>query len=139
MFGKKKAPEPTQTDRKQLDSPEEIEELVHRFYDVVGRDDLLGPMFNDVAAVDWPAHLKKMTGFWCRNLLGMKGGYEGNPFRAHSLINEKSPFTLPHFERWLKLWSQTIYEHWEGPLADQALEHAQKIGLMHSRQFAKQA
>ena len=36
-----------------LDGPEEVSEMVRRFYQGVAQDDLLGPMFNDVAQVDW--------------------------------------------------------------------------------------
>lgn len=43
--------------------------------------DVLGPMFNEVAQVDWPEHLSKLTAFWCRALFGM-ADYQGNPFRA---------------------------------------------------------
>ena len=45
-----------------LDSPGEIAEMVRRFYQDVAQDDLLGPVFNDVARVDWNEHLPKLTG-----------------------------------------------------------------------------
>ena len=54
-----------------LDTPEEIAEMVRRFYADVAQDDLLGPMFNDVARVDWSEHLPKLAAFWCRALLGL--------------------------------------------------------------------
>ena len=57
--------------------------MVRRFYQDVAQDDLLGPVFNDVAQVDWVEHLPKLTLFWCRALLGMEG-YVGNPFRSHA-------------------------------------------------------
>jgi truncated hemoglobin YjbI len=75
-----------------LDSPEEIAEMVRRFYQDVAQDDLLGPMFNDVAQVDWAEHLPKLAAFWCRALLGLPG-YQGNPFRAHTLVHAQEPFT----------------------------------------------
>jgi hemoglobin len=56
-----------------LDTPEEITEMVRRFYADVAQDDLLGPMFNDVARVDWSEHLPKLTDFWCRALLDLPG------------------------------------------------------------------
>src|SRR5690606_40718107 len=61
-----------------LDDRVEIAEMVRRFYADVAQDDLLGPMFNDVAQVDWSAHLPKLTAFWCRALLSArKRGVEG--------------------------------------------------------------
>src|SRR3546814_5694738 len=44
-------PRPTPT--RDLDDESEIAEMVRRFYADVAQDDLLGPMFNDVAQVDW--------------------------------------------------------------------------------------
>ena len=71
-----------------LEAESDIAELVRRFYADVAQDELLGPMFNDVARVDWSEHLPKLTAFWCRALLGQPG-YEGNPFRAHVLIHNQ--------------------------------------------------
>ena len=117
-----------------LDSPMEIAEMVRRFYQDVAQDDLLGPMFNDVAQVDWNEHLPKLTRFWCRALLGIKG-YTGNPFRAHALINERSPFTSEHFERWLQLFHDTVELGWVGPNANRALALAGNVARVHSEQL----
>ena len=64
-----------------LDTPDAIGEMVRRFYADVTQDDLLGPMFDDGARVDWSEHLPTLTAFWCRALLGVSG-YQGNPFRS---------------------------------------------------------
>ncbi len=117
-----------------LDTPEEIAEMVRRFYQDVAQDDLLGPLFNDVAQVDWTAHLPKLTLFWCRALLGIQG-YEGNPFRSHALIHAQSPFTLEHFSCWLALFTDTIETGWVGPNADRALELARNVARVHSNQL----
>src|SRR3546814_1960304 len=82
-------PRPTPT--RDLDDESEIAEMVRRFYADVAQDDLLGPMFNDVAQVDWSEHLPKLTAFWSRALLG-RSGYAGNPFRAHALVHAQEPF-----------------------------------------------
>ena len=117
-----------------LDSPVEIAEMVRRFYQDVAQDDLLGPLFNDVAAVDWSEHLPKLTTFWCRALLGV-GGYQGNPFRAHAAIHARSPFTVAHFERWLQLFHETVELGWVGPNAERALELARNVARVHSQQL----
>jgi hemoglobin len=115
-----------------LDSPEEIAEMVRRFYADVAMDDLLGPMFNDVARVDWSEHLPKLTAFWCRALLELPG-YVGNPFRAHSLVHEKRAFTPAHFERWLSLFHETLELGWTGPRADRAADLADNVARVHSQ------
>jgi hemoglobin len=75
-------PPPTSTGR-DVDDVDQIAELVRRFYGDVAQDDVLGPIFVDVAQVDWSEHLPKLTAFWSRALLGTPG-YAGNPFRAHA-------------------------------------------------------
>ena len=117
-----------------LDSPDQIDEMVRRFYSDVTQDDLLGPVFNDVAHVDWNEHLPKLAAFWCRALLGMPG-YSGNPFRAHALIHAQRPFTTAHFERWLTLFHETVKLGWIGPSATRALDVADNVARVHSRQL----
>ncbi|MGV3760767.1 MAG: group III truncated hemoglobin [Actinomycetota bacterium] len=121
-----------------LDSPEEIAEMVRRFYADVAQDDLLGPLFNDVARVDWSDHLPKLTAFWCRALLGLQG-YAGNPFRAHALVHLQQPFTHAHFERWLSLFHDTVELGWQGPSAQRALELARNVARVHSQQLVGEA
>lgn len=108
--------------------------MVRRFYADVAMDDLLGPMFEDVAQVDWTDHLPKLTAFWCRALLGQQG-YVGNPFRAHALVHEKQPFTHAHFERWLQLFDETLELGWVGPNVERARELARNVARVHSGQL----
>jgi hemoglobin len=121
-----------------LDDEMEIHELVRRFYADVAQDDLLGPMFNDVARVDWSEHLSKLTAFWCRALLSMPG-YEGNPYRAHHLIHARRSFTRAHFERWLDLFHETLDLGWTGPKVEQAKALARKVAMVHSKQLTGDA
>jgi hemoglobin len=123
-------PEPS----RDLDSPEEVAEMVRRFYTDVAQDSLLGPMFNDVARVDWTEHLVKLTDFWCRALLG-RPGYTGNPFRAHADVHRKQPFTTAHFEQWLSLFQDTVELGWVGPNATRALELARTVAGVHRHQL----
>ena len=117
-----------------LDTPEEIAEMVRRFYADVAQDDLLGPMFNEVARVDWSEHLPKLAAFWCRALLGLPG-YQGNPFRAHLLVHAQHAFTRAHFERWLDLFHETIELGWAGPVARRARDLADNVARVHSHQL----
>ena len=117
-----------------LDTPEEIAEMVRRFYADVAQDDLLGPIFNDVAGVDWSEHLLKLTAFWCRALLD-RPGYAGNPFRSHALVHAKRAFTPAHFERWLALFHETLELGWTGPRVEQAAALADNVARVHSHQL----
>jgi hemoglobin len=117
-----------------LDSPEQVGEMVRRFYAEVTADDLLGPMFNEIAQVDWELHLPKLTAFWCRALLGHVG-YRGNPFRAHALVHAQRAFTTAHFERWLTLFHHTLDQGWIGPNAQRAHDLAGNVARVHSHQL----
>ena len=43
---------------------EDIRALVNSFYDKVGKDELLAPVFNNFAHVDWATHLPIMYRFF---------------------------------------------------------------------------
>lgn len=121
-----------------LDDPTEIAEMVRRFYWDVAQDDLLGPMFNNVARVNWAEHLPKLTAFWCRALLSIPG-YEGNPYRSHQQIHDIRPFTRAHFERWLDMFFETLDLGWAGPRVDAAKALATKVAFVHSKHITGDA
>ena len=123
---------PPRPPSRDLDDPSEVAEMVRRFYRDVAQDDVLGPMFNDVARVDWSEHLPKLTAFWCRLLLGMPG-YAGSPLRAHELIHAKRAFTSEQFERWLELFDEAVDLGWTGPNAEKAKAFAIRVADVHAR------
>lgn len=126
MAGGPQRPAPT----RDLDTVDEIAEMVRRFYADVAQDDLLGPVFEVTAEVDWVEHLPKLTAFWSRALLGVEG-YAGNPFRAHAEVHARDPFTDAHFARWLALFGDTVTCGWTGPCADRALDLAARVAEVH--------
>lgn len=97
----------------------EVEQLVNQFYSRVREDDLLAPVF---AHVDWPHHLPIMYKFWSTVLLGDMS-YTGSPFAKHMGL----PIQRGHFERWLKLFLETVDTEFNGPVADEAKKRAQTI------------
>jgi hemoglobin len=126
-----------QAPSRDLDEPGEVAELVVRFYADVAQDDLLGPMFNDVAHVDWSEHIPKLAAFWCRALFGLEG-YSGNPFRAHALVHAQRAFTIDHFVRWLELFEETVDLGWTGPNAEKIKTIASNVARVHSQQLLGQ-
>jgi hemoglobin len=120
--------------RGDLDDRTEIAEMVRRFYADVAQDDLLGPIFNVVARVDWSEHLPKLAAFWCRALLSIPG-YEGNPYRVHQLVHGRQAFTAAHFERWLDLFHETLDLGWSGPNVEKAKALARRVAEVHCRQL----
>ncbi|MCK8494500.1 MULTISPECIES: group III truncated hemoglobin [Spirosoma] len=116
---------PTRT----LNSPEDVRFLVDSFYEKVQADPLIGPVFTDVAQVDWSKHLPKMYAFWENLILG-NNTYHGHPFRPHLIINQQHTLTMDHFERWLSLFSATLTENFTGETAEQVRQRATQIALV---------
>ena len=114
------------SNRGDLASRADIERLVDTFYDRVGADDLLGPIFNDVAKVDWSRHLPTMYAFWEGILFGT-GGYKGNPLETHRTLARLTPLTPREFDRWLALFHQCVDELFAGPVAADAKRRAANI------------
>jgi len=118
-------------ERHDLATRADIELLVRTFYRAAAMDDLLGPVLV-AARVDWPAHLATVADFWMWQLLGVRG-YEGNPLRAHEPVHRIAPFTDAHFARWLALFTETVDEEFEGPVADLAKARAAKMAQALAR------
>lgn len=107
----------------------DIRALVDEFYRRVRRDPSIGPLFDEVAKVDWLHHLPVMYGFW-ENVLFMNGAYGGNPMAAHLSLNRKAPLTKAHFDRWLELFTGTVDQLFEGEMAERAKDRALSIATI---------
>jgi hemoglobin len=73
---------------------------------------------------DWPAHIKKISGFW-RNAILHEQVYDGNPMHAH--INAGN-VELRAFETWLALFDQVLNSQLEPTPARQWSALAHRIG-----------
>jgi hemoglobin len=117
-----------------LDSRAAIHDLVVDFYREVALDDLLGPVFGEVAEVDWAAHIPKLIDYWCRVLLG-EPGYEGTILGPHRALHDLSPLTPQLFDRWFELFVDSVDAGWSGPYATRAKEHAARIAATLARRI----
>lgn len=112
----------------------DVHDLVVGFYREIVFDDLLAPVFGEVAEVDWAAHIPRLIDYWCRTLL-REGGYRGAVVAAHRHVHELEAFRIEHFDRWYELWAVSIDRTWRGPVADHAKRHAARIGASLARQL----
>lgn len=115
--------------KKTIETREDIQVLVHSFYDKIKKDNLLGSIFNRyISQEQWPDHLKKLTDFWETNLLG-KANFKGSPSYKHINVDKNMDHTMEqkHFGRWIQLWFETIDELFEGDLAIRAKESARRM------------
>lgn len=100
---------------------ERLTALVHRFYDKVRLDPMLGPVFA-ARITDWEPHLARMVDFWSSVAL-MTGTYHGAPAVKHVTL----PVTWAHFERWLEIFRETAAETCPPAGAAHVIERAERI------------
>ena len=115
--------------RDQIKDRRDIEFLMKSFYDKVRRDEVIGYIFNDVAKVDWAHHIPIICDFW-ENILFQTNVYKGNPMVTHMRLHALTPLTKSHFDRWQKLFVETVDEHFEGEMAELAKQRAISIATM---------
>ena len=117
-----------------LDGRRHIHDLVVGFYREVVFDDLLAPVFDEIAEVDWAVHIPKLVDYWCRVLLG-EPGYAGAILAAHRHVHDLDAFRVEHVDRWYLLWVQSVDSTWAGPRAEQAKRHAARVATALARQL----
>ena len=116
-------------DRPDITSRHDIVRLVDSFYDRVRADDILAPIFDDVARVDWAGHLPKMYAFWDAVLFGT-AGFKGNPLGVHLQLAQLTPLGSREFGRWIELFHDTVDALFSGPMADEAKARASRIAIV---------
>lgn len=117
-----------------LDTRTAVHDLVVAFYREIVFDDLLGPVFEEVAETDWAVHIPRLIDYWCRILLG-DPGYHGALLEAHREVHHREAFRDEHFDRWYRLWVTSIDARWHGPRADRAKAHAAATAALISRRL----
>lgn len=110
---------------KEISDIDDIKRLVDDFYGRVREDELLSGIFNDVIQDRWTVHLEKMYTFW-QTILLQEHTYYGSPFPPHSEL----PVQKAHFDRWIKLFHETLDEHFHGPTAEEAKWRSERMADM---------
>ncbi|WP_316806314.1 group III truncated hemoglobin [Pedobacter agri] len=100
--------------------------LVDTFYTKVQLNSKIGPIFTDVAKVDWSHHLPKMYDFWESVLFGT-ATYKGNPMLTHFAVNDKIALKAEEFNTWKSIFMETVDELFAGENAETIKQKAQSI------------
>ena len=101
----------------------QVHDLVVAFYREIVFDDVLAPVFGEVAEVDWVEHIPRLIEYWSSILLGTHG-FTGSVTKTHRHLHELQPVEPEHCDRWLALWVQCVNDGWEGPNAERAKRYA---------------
>lgn len=104
---------------KPIEKNEDLVFLIDSFYGKVLKDDLLASFF---IHFDMKQHMPKMVQFWAFVLLDVHG-YKGNVIEKHIQM----PLKGEHFDRWVKLFEETLDAYFEGEKVQLA---KQKIAVL---------
>lgn len=124
------SPDPSSPDRRgavrDITGRDDITALLIAFYTEAFADDLLGPVFLDVAHLDLAEHLPVLADFW-ETVLFQAGLYRRDALQVHRHLHTQTPLTSAHFRRWLTLWTATVEQRHTGPTAQLAQRQAARI------------
>jgi len=112
-------------EKKEITDIQDIRFLVDTFYGKIRKDNLLAEIFETVIQDQWPEHLETMYTFWQTILLNERT-YYGSPFPPHANL----PVEIEHFQRWIKLFHETLNEHFQGELAEEAKWRSERMAEM---------
>ena len=112
--------------RPDLDSRENIEFFVDRFYESLLADKQLAAIFVDVAEIDLSVHLPHIKDYWCKLLLGEKD-YQRHTMNIHRQLHSKRALEAGDFRRWLEFFVSTTDSHFAGERAERAKQVAAAI------------
>lgn len=104
----------------EISSTADIQQLVDRFYTAVLKDEFLAPFFTHLNFVE---HLPRMVHFWSFVLLD-EPGYTTNVTERHAGMKLNKEL----FDRWVKLFHETIDSLFVGEKARMAKERATVLG-----------
>lgn len=121
--------------KQQITDHTSIQLLVDSFYGKARKDELIGPIFNEVIGDHWDQHLPTMYKFWGDILLNTHD-YEGNPMFVHKQLNARVPLQPAHFSRWKELFVETVQELFEGDKAELAKQRAVSIATVMQMKVA---
>lgn len=118
---------------KLIETRADVELMVNQFYQKIRQDAELGPIFDEIAQVDWDVHLPKMYDFWEGILFGTLN-YAGRPMPPHFRLTQKHTLTPAHFDRWLALFFENVDDLFEGDKAQEVKYRAYSIAtIMNNR------
>jgi hemoglobin len=115
--------------KKDIAERRDIKFIVDEFYGKVRENEILGPIFNESAQVDWDKHLPIMYSFWSSILLD-EHSYTGNPMPKHIDLSKRTEMAEEQFDEWLYLFHETIDQNYSGPLAEKAKLRASNIARL---------
>lgn len=114
---------------KDIETRQDLEELMISFYKIVMTDEVIGYFFTEVAPLNLGKHIPVIVDFW-ETVVFDKALYKGNVLQVHEQLHQLSAFRKEHFERWVKIFKKAVDEQFEGNNADKLKQRAESIAMV---------
>lgn len=122
--------------KKDIETREDIYNLVKSFYEKLLADPSISYLFTDVAKIDLDHHLPVLVNFWDM-VLFQSDTYRKNAIQPHIILHRQSPLQKHHFETWLRYFKAIVEELFEGEKAFLAKQRATSIATVMQIKLAQ--
>ena len=117
------------SEKKDIDSREDLVQMLTAFYKKAFEDELIGRFFIEVVPLDLTTHIPVITDFW-EAIVFNTHGYRKNVMEVHQHIHQLSNIKKEHLERWVKLFTETVDEMFEGEKTTLMKHRARSIATL---------
>ena len=115
--------------KKDIETREELEAFLWAFYEKAFADELIGRFFTEVVPLDLNTHVPVIANFW-ESVAFNKPRYRKNVMEVHQHIHDLSKIKKEHLDRWVKLFTETLGENFEGSKAELMKQRARSIATL---------
>jgi hemoglobin len=115
--------------KKEIENRKDLVLLLNTFYRKAFKDELIGRFFTEVVPLDLETHIPVIADFWEAVIFG-KHGYRKNVMEVHQHIHQLSAIKKEHLDRWVKLFTETADELFEGEKAILLKQRAASIATL---------
>lgn len=115
--------------KKDIETREELEDFLWAFYKKAFADELIGRFFTEVVPLDLDTHIPVIANFW-ESVAFNKPSYRKNVMEVHQHIHDLSKIQKEHLDRWVKIFTQTLEERFEGSRSELMKQRARSIATL---------
>lgn len=115
--------------KRDIETRDDLERILTAFYERIFKDEVIGYFFTEVVPLDLNVHLPLITDFW-ESVIFNARGYRRNVMQLHQDISDRSRIKKEHLDHWVKVFTETINEFFEGQKAELMKQRARSIATM---------
>jgi hemoglobin len=115
--------------KKDVQTREDLEDFLKKFYERAFKDELIGRYFTEVVPLDLSTHIPVIADFW-EAIVFSKHNYRKNVMEVHQHIHRLSAIEKPQLDRWVEIFTETLDKEFEGARAELMKQRARSIATL---------